>query len=92
VTVAVIVLGPELIPVTTPVLLTTVAAAVFDEVQVAVSVTFPVKPLLKVPVAVSCSFAPTASAALGAVMTSEVRPFICPCPVIETTIWLLVVP
>jgi hypothetical protein len=44
VTVAVIVLGPELTPVTTPVLLTD--AFVVDEVHVAVSVTLPVEPLL----------------------------------------------
>ncbi len=44
VTLAVIVLGPELTPVTTPVLLT--VAFVVDEVQVALSVTFPVEPLL----------------------------------------------
>jgi hypothetical protein len=36
---------PVATPVTTPVLLTTVATAVFDEVQLAIAVTFPVSPL-----------------------------------------------
>jgi hypothetical protein len=34
----------------------------------------------------------TATDALGAVTTSEVKRFICPCPIMATTSWLLEVP
>ena len=68
-----------------PVVLTTVAMAGFEEVQVDTALMFPLFPFPYVPVAVSCSLVPAAIEALGTVTTRETRLPIWPPPVMGTT-------